>query len=130
MNLHGPIGDLFRKVATATRSKEGEGSGGVVVIPPMTEVVVTESEVDGESPGYFPIVLGIHSHIDPTKDLIQIVRQSAGRHIHRRSRLRIDAVLCKVDEVGKVEGRPNDGRGKVVVVVVPVEVETRGDRVL
>ena len=53
MNLHLPIGDLFSESAAGSRSKEGEGSGGVVVIAPVTEVVVTESEVQGKPPGFF-----------------------------------------------------------------------------
>ncbi len=52
----------------------------IVVSPPMSEVVITKTEIEREPVRYLPVILDECSCIKPAQDLIQVGGQSPVCH--------------------------------------------------
>ena len=53
-----------------------------MVGPPVSEVVISQPQIEREPMGYLPVVLNECSRIKPAQDLVQVAGQGAIGYLH------------------------------------------------
>src|SRR5713101_6258391 len=95
----------------------------------MAEVVVPNTQIEREPVRHFPVVLYECSSIKPPQDLIQVASQGRVGYLQRGTKLRKGLILGEVKKIGETESRPELRAGKLVVVVMPIDVNSGVDGV-
>src|SRR6266851_9454887 len=95
----------------------------------MAEVVVPKTQIERKPVRHLPVVLYKCSSIKPPQNLIQVAGQDRVDYLQRGTKLGKGLILGEVKKIRKTESRPELRAGKLVVVVMPIDINARVDGV-